>query len=74
MSAGEGDQVLVCLFRRAEALTEVGNRPFLEGDDRGHGLQDTPAAVNFLQPQEIRGSAQNKGGGAFRHRRPNSQK
>ena len=33
--------------------------------------EDTPAAVNFLWPARVRrNSAQNKGGGAFRHRRP----
>ena len=37
MAAGKGDEILVCLLDRAKALSEVGDRPFLEGDDRGHG-------------------------------------
>ena len=33
--------------------------------------ENTPTAVNFLQPARApSGCAQNKGGGAFRHRRP----
>ena len=37
MAAGEGDQILVGLFDRAETVAQVRDGPFFEGDDRGHG-------------------------------------
>jgi hypothetical protein len=48
MASRESNQVLVRLFHRAEALAKMGDRPFLEGDDRGHGEKDTPGAVKIL--------------------------
>ena len=48
MTAGECDEVLVGLFRGAEPLAQMRDRPLFEGDHRRHGRLDKPKTVNFL--------------------------
>ena len=68
MTTRKGNEILVRLFDGAKTLPKVGNCPFLEGDDRGHGRQDNSEAVNFLlkQPGVAR---KTKAAAPFEHRR-----
>ena len=72
MAAGEGDQVLVGLLGRAEPLAQVRDRPLFERDHRGHGARGyaRERLISYHNACSRRSSTQTKGGGAFRHRRP----